>query len=169
MKLAIIFIAALFSSTHVFADKWDYSTDVDKMTGKQSSTASITATKQLSLGFPYNGSNYGFLTIRKHPQHGLDVIVTISKGQILCPSYNGCTVKVRFGEGQPINFSAAGPADNSSNTVFLRNAQKFIEQAKKNSSIKIQLNIYQAGGEVLEFDSPSPLVWGAVPTKKPKA
>lgn len=67
-----------------------------------------------------------------------------------------------------MTFSASEPEDLSSTTVFLRNAKKFIDQAKKTKSIKIQMNIYQAGSEVLEFESAIPLVWGQTQGKKPQ-
>lgn len=158
----VLLMAAFVVVTQAHADQWDYTSDADKMTGKASTKATITSSNSLDLPFPYGGANYGFLTVRKHPQYGLDVIVRITKGQILCPSYSGCSVKVRFGDGQPLTFSAAGAADHSSDILFIQNAQKFIDRAKKTTSIKVQMNIYQAGGQVLEFDGPSPLVWGQV-------
>lgn len=167
MKSVVMILFVAFISGVQASDKWEYTADVDKMTGKTLTFASIASSNSLDLKAPYSGSNYGFLVIRKHPQHGLDVIVNIDKGQILCPSYSGCSVKVRFGDGQPITFGANGPADHGSTKIFLSNAQKFIDQAKKTKSIKIQMNIYQAGGEVLEFDSPTPLVWGQNQVKKP--
>jgi len=161
MSLRIVLLMAAFIVvTQAHADKWDYTTDADKMTGKTLTKASIASSNSLNLSFPYAGDNYGFLTVRKHPQYGLHVIVHITKGQILCPSYGGCSVKVRFGNGQPLTFSAAGADHQSANVLFIHNAQKFIDLAKKTTSIKVQINIYQAGGQVLEFDGPSPLVWG---------
>lgn len=169
MKSTIVFLmAVVFGCAQARADQWDYRVATDKMTGKASNFASITSNNSLSLEAPYSGPNYGRLIVRKHAQHGLDVLVSITKGQILCPSYSGCSVKVRFGDGQPMTFSANGPEDLSSTTVFLRNAQKFIDQTKKTKSIKIQMNIYQAGGQVLEFESPIPLVWGQTQGKKPQ-
>lgn len=169
MKPRIVFLmVVLFGFVQARADQWDYTTSVDKMTGKISNFASLTSSNSLHLDSPYSGDNRGSLMIRRHPRHGLDVLVSITKGQIVCRSYDGCTVKVRFGEGQPMTFSASGPEDLSSTTVFLRNAQKFIDQAKKTKSIKIQMNIYQAGGEVLEFESTAPLIWGQTQGKKPK-
>lgn len=168
MKLAIVFLmASLIACAQAHADQWEYTTSVDKMTGKTSNFAAITSSNSLQLEAPYAGTNHGRLIVRKHARHGLDVLVSIARGQIVCPSYSGCAVKVRFGEGQPMTFSASGPEDLSSKTVFLRNAQKFIDEARKTKSIKIQMNIYQAGGEVLEFASYTPLVWGKNQGKKP--
>ena len=145
---------------------WSYSEDVDQMTSKVKTFARLTSTNQIKLDFPYSGNNWGYLTVRRHPQHGLDVLVSISKGQILCASYSGCTVKVRFGDGQPMNFKAAPSDDHSSDIVFLMDARGFIERAKKVRDIKVQLNIYNHGSEVLEFTATDPLVWGQ--SAKPK-
>lgn len=164
----ILWITVFMVCTQAKADQWNYSVDIDKMTGKTSNLARISSSNTLDLPFPYSGTNYGTVMVRKHPQYGLDVLVYLTKGQILCNSYNGCTVKVRFGDGAPSTFSATGPADHSSDTIFIRNAQKFIDQAKKTKNIKIQMNVYQAGGQVLEFDSPSPLVWGNAVQPKSK-
>jgi hypothetical protein len=163
--LKVILLSAFFICSQAYADQWDYKTTEDKMTGKTTSMARLSSNNSLSLSAPYSGLNYGYLTIRKHPQYGLDVIVSISKGQILCRSYSGCSVKVKFGNDQPMTFSATGPADHSSTTIFLNNSQKFIDQAKKTTHIKVQLMIYHAGDEVLEFDSLSPLAWGSEPKK----
>lgn len=164
----VILTAAFMVITQAHADQWDYTTAADKMTGKTSTRAAITSSNSLDLPFPYGGANYGRLMVRKHPQYGLDVLVSISKGQILCNSYSGCSVKVRFGDGQPMTFSASEPDDHSSTVIFISNAQKFIDQAKKTKNIKIQMNVYQAGGQVLEFDSPSSLIWGKAVQSKSK-
>jgi hypothetical protein len=47
-------------------------------------------------------------------------IFFIERGQLMCGSYEDCTVLVRFDEAKPERFSAIGPADNSSDTVFIR-------------------------------------------------
>lgn len=158
---------AVFASAipMAFADSWEYREDVDKMTSKTTAFATLSSINSLSLSFPYKGSNYGQLMVRKHPQYGLHVMVSIDKGQILCPTYSGCSVQVRFGNRPPVTFQGSAPADHSSTSVFIRGAQGFIEHAKKAKSIKVQLNVYQSGAEVLEFDSDEPLVWG--PKVKP--
>lgn len=137
---------------------WEYKSDSDKMTGKKSVEAQVTSDNQLSFGFPYTGQNYGFLTIRQHPQYGLDVLVSITKGQMLCSTYD-CTVTVKFDDGKPVTYSGSGPADHSSTTIFLNNTSRFIAGAKKAKKILVQFNAFRNGSPVLEFTTPQPLEW----------
>lgn len=159
MKL-IIAVALFTSLASASAESWTYQEDVDKMTSKVTTYASLDSSNSLRLSAPYSGENTGWVTVRKHASMGLDVMVVIRKGQILCPSYSGCNVKVRFGEGQPVTFSALPPSDHSSTSVFIRNAQSFIDKAKIAKTIKVQLEIYQNGPQILEFEASEPLSWG---------
>jgi hypothetical protein len=158
-KLFTLSILMLAASTSI-AGTWTYSEDVDKMTSKTTRTARLQSENSLDLAFPYKGDNYGYLMVRKHPQYGLDVMLSITKGQLLCTAYSGCKVKIRFGDKPPVNFNASPPADHDSTAIFLSNPQGFIDQASKVKSIKVQPNMSHAGSPVLEFESIDPLVWG---------
>ena len=68
------------------------------------------------------------------------------------PPYIGCTVLVRFDDGEAIKFSVSSAADNSSETIFLNNYSKFVEKVKKAKLVRISVNIYQQGAPVFEFD-----------------
>lgn len=138
---------------------WTYTVKEDKMTGKKTSVANVQSNGSLSLPFPYQGRNMGYLVVRQHPQHGLDVMVQVDKGQMLCSTYSGCDVLIRFDDKKPARFSGTEPADNSSDTIFLNNTKRFIDEAKKAKKILVQVQFYQAGNQVLEFDVASPLVW----------
>lgn len=140
---------------------WKYSEELDQMTSKATKHATLASTNSLSLGFPYRGENYGVLQIRQHPKYGLDVIVSVQKGQVLCRSYDGCSVSVRFDDQAPVVFSGVGPADHGSTSVFLRPELRFISLAKKAKRVLVQLSFYQSGEQVLSFETGTPLVWGA--------
>jgi hypothetical protein len=159
VKTSLVMLC-LLTGQAAFGGKWKYSAEEDKMTGKTATFAQMQSDNSLSLDFPYNGPNYGYLIVRKHPQYGLDVIVSINKGQILCSSYDGCKVNVRFGDKAPVTFRASASADHDSTSIFLRNPQGFIDHASKAKSIKLQMSIYKSGAPVLEFESPTPLEWG---------
>ena len=137
---------------------WEYESKTDQMTNKRSAEASLTSDNTLNLDFPYNGAQKGFLVVRRHPQYGLDVIVAISKGQILCNTYD-CRISVRFDDGAPMKFGGSGPADHSSTSVFLEGPERFINLAKKAKKILVQINLFHNGSQVLEFSSPVPLEW----------
>ena len=163
--LALVLMLMAFTANA----NWSYQEDTDRMTSKSTNSASIRSSNSLQLDFPYKGDNYGQITVRQHPKHGLDVIISIDKGQILCRSYSGCPVEIRFDDKAPMRFSGNGPADNSSDTVFLNNAPRFISEAKKAKRILVSMNIYKAGAPLLEFNGVKPLDWGkksVAPTKK---
>lgn len=141
------------------ASAWDYQEVVDRMTGKKTRMAVMKSDNSLRLQFPYQGTNYGYVQVRQHPTYGLDVIVYVDKGQILCSQVTTCTVRVRFGDSQPLTFSGSPSADHDSTTVFLNNPRRFIEQAKKHQRLAIQLSMYQAGDQILEFSVPAALKW----------
>jgi hypothetical protein len=57
-----------------------------------------------------------------------------------------------FDDAKPERFSAIGPADNSSETVFLRNYDRFLGKLRKAKTVRMSLNVYQQGAPVFEFD-----------------
>jgi len=128
---------------------WSYSNDEDGMSGKRIEYAAVRSENTLSLDFPYQGTQYGTLAVRRHPKWGNEVIVSIEKGQILCSSYE-CPVRIRFDDAQPVTYNGNEPADNSSETVFLPySIAKKLQSAKR---VKIEMNFYHNGVQVLEFN-----------------
>lgn len=158
-------LATIMATSGAAMADWKYDATTDKMTGKSGRTASLTSENSLALDFPYRGTNHGHLTVRQHPKYGLDVVLQVQKGQILCSSYAGCPVEIKFDDAKPVRFSGTEPADHSSDTVFINNPEKFIAAAQKAKTILVQVNMYQAGAPVLEFKSSTPLEWT---NKKPQ-
>lgn len=132
--------------------QWDYREDKDPMGKGSAYFASVLSTNTVNFGFPYSGAQHGTLTLRTHPRYGKDVILRIERGQFLCPSYDGCTVLVRFDEGKAIRYSAAGAADNSTETIFIRGYSSFVGHLEKSKRVRISANVYQEGAPVFEFD-----------------
>lgn len=157
-------VVLCFVSLPSFAVSWAYDNDVDKMTGKESKTAWVRSENSLRLEFPYAGPNFGTLSVRRHPKYGTDVIVQIDKGQVLCRSFDPCSVMVRFDEAKPVRFTGLPAADHDSTVVFLQPAAKFIAQAKTAKKILVQLTLFRGGDQVLEFSTPNTLNW--IPAKK---
>lgn len=147
-------------AVEVPTSKWEYRESEDAMTSKVTKFASITSEDSLSLDFPYSGLNYGMLMVRKHPRSGTNVLVRVSKGQMMCQSYQDCSVTIRFDDGKPVTWAAVGPDDGSNETIFLHNEARFIERAKKAKRILISIPFYQNGNQVLEFVTPVGLEWG---------
>lgn len=124
------------------------------MTGHTVRYATMTSSNRIELDFPYAGPQTGTLTLRVHPQHGRDVIVQIERGQIQCTSYDGCTVGVRFDDEAPIQWQAMGPADNSSESVFLQNYPRFLKKVRAAKRVRVSLPLFRNGEQVLEFPLP---------------
>jgi hypothetical protein len=136
--------------------KWSYSSNDDAMNGTQRQVASLNAENTIQLGFPYAGHNQPRLILRKNGK-ALDVMISVDKGQILCP-LSECSVKVKFDDKAPGRYSGTGPADHSTTMLFLDPASKFIEQTKKSTTILVEINMYQAGQQLLKFNTGG-LVW----------
>lgn len=131
---------------------WTYSQHEDDMGKGIDYLANVKSSNTVDFAFPYSGVQHASLTLRTHPRHGKNVIFKIEKGQFLCPSYDGCNVLVRFDDEKAINFSASGPADNSTETIFIQNYAKFTSKMQKANRVRISANIYQEGSPAFEFD-----------------
>ncbi|OEZ93247.1 hypothetical protein OX462_15230 [Janthinobacterium sp. SUN098] len=136
----------------VTGKQWNYDVNEDKMDGGTTYFANVYSTNAVNFDFPYSGLQNAKLTLRAGYRQGKDVIFSIRKGQILCPSYQDCTVLVRFDDEKPVNYSAAAPADNSSDTIFFRNYEKFLGKLQKAKRVRIAVDIFQEGAPVFEFD-----------------
>jgi hypothetical protein len=132
--------------------QWNYSQDADPMGKGTAYYATVQSTNTVTFDFPYGGAQHATLSLRSHPRYGKDVVLRIERGQFLCNSYDGCSVLVRFDEGPPQTYSAAGPSDNSSEVLFIRNYSRFITGMRKASRVRISTEVYQEGAPVFEFD-----------------
>jgi hypothetical protein len=129
-----------------------YSQDEDPMAKGRVLQALVNSSNSVEFDFPYSGPQNGSLRLRKDPRHGLNVMFEIERGQILCPSYDECTVLVRFDDHQAKRFSGLGPSDNSSEVVFIQNERGFLKEMKNSKRVRISANIYKQGAPVFDFD-----------------
>lgn len=133
-------------------EQWMYEQSEDPMGKGTSYSAMVQSTNTVTFDFPYSEAQHATLTLRTHPRYGKDLILRIERGQFLCNSYDGCNVLVRFDDGEPQTFSAAGPSDNSTEVLFIRNYPRFVEAMLKAERIRISAEVYQEGSPVFEFD-----------------
>lgn len=131
---------------------WNYHINEDSMSGKANYYAQVQSKNIVQFSFPYGDPQHGSLIVRESPRHGKDVIFKIEQGQILCSAYDGCSVLVRFDEGKATRYSATEPADNSSETLFISNYSRFMENLKKSKVVRISPTVYQEGSPVFEFN-----------------
>jgi hypothetical protein len=131
--------------------QWHYNVSEEKMTGGLRRTAVVESTNTVEFGFPYSGAQNGRLILRTESRDK-DGMFRIEKGQILCTSYDGCTVQVRFDDDKPSSFSATTAADHSSDVVFLNDYNRFLAKMRKAKRVRISLDVYQNGRPVFDFD-----------------
>jgi hypothetical protein len=137
---------------------WAYRETTDAMSSAGGQEACINSVNTVRLDWPYEAVT-GRLCIMQRPRQGRDVIVALNgDGQILCRSYDGCTVRVRFEDGEVQSFSAVGPSDGSSNIVFIRNDGRMIAAVQAADVTRVELEFYQSGSQTLEFHTRG-LVW----------
>jgi hypothetical protein len=132
--------------------QWSYSQDADPMGKGITQYAHVLSSNTVTFDSPYDGPQQATLTLRSHPRHGKDVILRIERGQFLCRSYEDCSVLVRFDDQKALTYSGVGPADNSTETVFIRNYPRFLASMLKAKRVRISTEIYQEGTPVFEFD-----------------
>lgn len=136
----------------ISGSQWIYSKYEDPMAKGATSQASVQSSNTVAFGFPYQGPQRGRLSLRTHPRHGKDVIFQIEKGQILCRSYEDCIILIRFDDGAAEKFSAVGAADNSTETIFIRNYSRFVQRMLAAKRVRLAVSIYQQGEPVFDFD-----------------
>ena len=125
---------------------WDFSFAKDEMTDSRNVWAKIRSDNYVSQEFPYQGETYATITVRYMKKYGYDVLIQITKGQIVGNEYNGSNyVIVRF--------------DDNSDVVFINKHSEFIKQCKKAKDIKVEIPLYQAGRPVFSFHVDEPLTW----------
>jgi hypothetical protein len=130
---------------------WKYDHYDDSMSTRRAHSATLKSLNTVNFSFPYSGEQRATLTLRNHPRYGKEVIFEIEKGQILCPSYDTCSVLVRFDDGEPTSFTAVGAADHSTETIFIKNYNRFIEKMLHAERVRISASVYQQGSPVFEF------------------
>jgi hypothetical protein len=129
---------------------WTYNDQSDELTGKPYKFASVSSEETFEFDFPYAGPQHAQLLLRSHPRHGKDLMLQIERGQILCSSYS-CPIVVVFDDEKPIRFEGKGPADNSTETVFIPAYSTFVQRMPKAKTVRIAFTAFQEGNRVVEF------------------
>jgi hypothetical protein len=137
-------------ATRALERKWTYRAETDPMTGRVGRTAFIMSENTVNFDFPYEGPQRGRLTIRDHPTYGRDVFLTIEEGQFLC-DFRGCRVRIRFDEGAAQSWTAAEPSDQSTTVLFIQDHDRFVQQLRRSTTVRVQPEVYQEGAPVFEF------------------
>jgi hypothetical protein len=130
---------------------WRYTTLDDAMTDAKTELACTTSTNEVQLNPPYGPVTVD-LCLRQARQSGLNVLFRLNgDGQIICDSYYGCPISVRFGSAAQQKFTGQGPEDHSSNIIFLQPESRFLAGVQKADITRISVTFYEAGEQVIEF------------------
>lgn len=163
-----VLACTLLTASTTTVAQWKYLSEQDPMHSKPTVAAVVTSSESLALPFPHQGKNFGHLHVRQHPRHGLDVLLVVDKGQLMCSQVSGCSLLVKFDDSTPLKLQGVEPSDGSSRMIFWPSsgAKRFIEQAKKAQQILVQATFFQAGSPLLTFKTPGGLQWPPPAVKK---
>ena len=148
-------------STVASSAEWRYNKEKDEMRGVTNEWASLMSENAVNLSRPYDGGSYLNLVIRNMPKkYGVDVYITLSKGQLQC-SYSDCRLPVKFDDGKILTYRATRADGGHSDTIFISDSQAsaFIRRTKAAKRIIIEPEIWRAGATQFVFEPKSPLAW----------
>ena len=140
------------ASEAVAVGNWTYFTDEDKLNSAKTYIAQTVSANEIQQAPPYGGGTRMTIHVRKHPRWGTAVYMTITEGQLMCSSYDGCSAMVRFDNAPPSRVSMSGPEDNSSEVMFVDGASSFLRKLRNAKHVVVEKTMYQAGAQQLEFD-----------------
>jgi hypothetical protein len=144
---------------------WSYEAKTDPMTDKTVRLACVTSSNEVELQPPYS-SVQARLCLRDSPEFGRDAYVELlGDGQVLCRSYEDCTVRVRFDKDAPQSYSAVGASDHSTNIFFIRARDRLEKRLKTADQTIVQAEFYQAGNQPMIFDTKG-FSWPDIPLGK---
>ena len=139
---------------------WNIRTKIDEMTDTKNIWASISSDNYIEQDFPYEGKTHASITVRYMKKYGYDIILSIDKGQIIGFDLDRTNyVTARFDNGTPKKYYFNDADDGSSDYVFLRNAEDFMDKCKTAKEIKVDIPIFQGGKPVFTFHVDKPLEW----------
>ncbi len=145
------------ASTASPASKWSYSEQKDEMRGAVTKFAHLDSENTIKLDFPY-GKQTGLIQIQQSGKNGLDVLVGVKSGQIMCNTYQATHVSVKFDDGPIQKIRCTDASDGTSNLVFVSNPKSFILKLKSSKKLIVEAEFFQNGNQQLVFDT-SGLKW----------
>lgn len=147
---------------------WDYSTDIDKMTGKPTHFASVTSNNHVVLSAPY-GKTSARIFIRSSARSGRSVIFMSDTGQIMCTSYDPCKITARFDTKPAQRFAATSPSDGSHEAVFIREYTGFVRNLATAKKLLIEVEYFRNGSQQFDFDVAGLVAGNFLPASPTKA
>jgi hypothetical protein len=132
--------------------QWEYRTDRDEARNAEVRFATITSSNVVNFGPPYDGGSSARMTIRQHPEHGLDIIFSVQPSQMVCDVSDGCRALINI-DGHQERITLLTPADYSSETLFVSGAQSLLARLRGSHRVIIELPFYQEGNRQFTFET----------------
>jgi hypothetical protein len=131
--------------------RWRYDVQRDDVRNSEVRTASITSSNAVDFGPPYSGGSNATMTVRRHPEHGLDVIFSVRPSQMVCDLSDGCVSTINI-DGRMQRIRLLMPADYDSEVLFVQNARGLLNQLRRGRRLIVELPFYQEGNRQFTFE-----------------
>ncbi len=137
--------AATIYAPYALGDGWRYSSSEDAMRGTTERAAELTSDNSVSLAFPYQGGSSLYILLR-HSQRfgGLNAMLRISKGQLLC-RIRGCKIAAKFDDGKVLTLNARPAESGHPDFVFLNDASAFVTRLRSAKKVIIEVEVWKHG------------------------
>jgi hypothetical protein len=141
------------------AGQWLYAGFLDRNNGRGERFADLASSNRINPAFSSPSASMGIVKVKEHAQHGVRVFVHIYQGEILCRTLDSCSVSFTFDDAAliPMKFSVVPPEHGATTSILLHDEGKFIELASKAKRFLLNVPLYPAGTQLLEFEAPVPL------------
>lgn len=130
---------------------WQYDESKDEMSDKTTYNATILSRDIAMLDFPYEGGTTMKLFIRNKGGQQ-DAFIRCENGQIT-DDYDNRTLTIRFDDEPAVRYEVLESADGDSEFRFIYAANKFIKKLKTAKKVKIQVQFYNNGTHIYNFDT----------------
>lgn len=133
---------------------WFYHESKDELHSTTTKLAVAESLNSANFGFPYGNSSKLLLGVRKNHQ-GLDVYITIDKGQFVCGIVDGCDVAFKFDDGNIMNITMVEPDSHAADVLFVKldsTESKIVEKIKTSKKLIIAPKFYQHGDVQFVFN-----------------
>ncbi|MCW1429298.1 hypothetical protein [Novosphingobium sp. JCM 18896] len=144
-----IVAAFAFNAARGPAGAWTYSTEKGA-DGNEDHFATLLSSNRISQKPPYDAETTMEIVVGQTAK-GPEATLRVSSGQLMCPSYAGCTGTVRFDDGPERELRLEGFLQSGTRTVFVKEPKPFIAALMRAQRVTIRKAMLGAGTPRFEF------------------
>ena len=133
--------------------KWEYRQNKDELRNATTYKAMLSSNNAVNFGFPYE-SSFMYLTLRKDPKYGNDVVFTVNGQFNSC--YDSCKITVKFDDNNLETYRMVGSDGGSNDTIFIesqKSMKAFVSKLKKSKKLIVEASFYDHGKGQFTFDT----------------